>query len=124
MLFLFVSWWPGLCLIISLILLYFYCEWVGSRYWKSRNVPHENAYFIGRTMCKAIINNSFQPFIDDIYLKWKKKKMVGFWAFFNPGLILTDVQLIQSILVKDFSSFQDHANEVNCKREPLAGNLA
>ena len=55
------------------------------------------------------------------YRKWKDKKLVGFWSFIYPALLVTDVDIIKRILVQDFNYFRDRSININEKRDPLAG---
>lgn len=47
---------------------------------------------------------------------------MGYYKFRKPGLVLRDMDLIKSVLVKEFSSFHDNDLEVDEKVDPLFGN--
>lgn len=49
--------------------------------------------------------------------------LVGIWTACTPTLLLRDPEVIQSVLVKDFATFQDRGIFCDAKRDPLSGNL-
>lgn len=61
--------------------------------------------------------------LQKIYDHTKGKDVIaGFYAMHNPGLLITDLDLIKQITVKDFGSFTDRGMYVS-DDEPLTGHL-
>lgn len=62
--------------------------------------------------------------IRDIYEKGKEKDVIaGFYSLTSPILIITDLELIKQITVKEFNNFTDRGLFANEKNEPLTGNM-
>lgn len=62
----------------------------------------------------------FRRFYDEIK---KKGKFGGIYFFTKPTLIITDLDLIKTILIKDFQYFHDRGMYYNVKDDPLSGHL-
>lgn len=45
------------------------------------------------------------------------------YTFFKPNLIIADLDLIQTVLTKEFKSFHDRGVFCNEKTDPLSGHL-
>jgi cytochrome P450 family 6 len=59
-----------------------------------------------------------------IYDECKEKDVVaGFYTMISPSFIVTDLELIKQITVKDFNTFVDRGVFVNEESEPLTGHL-
>lgn len=59
-----------------------------------------------------------------IYNECKEKDVIaGFYTLFSPSLIITDLELVKEITIKQFSNFTDRGVFVNEKDEPLTGHL-
>lgn len=94
------------CLIITVIYTYFkYCY----AYWRARGIPHDkptipfgNAKEFGKTVHAA-------HFTKKLYDKYKPTtaKFCGAYFFTRPIAILLDLDLVRSVLVKDFANFND-----------------
>lgn len=52
-----------------------------------------------------------------------KDVITGFFTAFNPTLIVTDLELVKQIMVKEFNNFTDRGMFVNEEEEPLTGHL-
>lgn len=53
----------------------------------------------------------------------EKDVITGFFTAFHPTLVVTDLELIKQITVKDFHNFTDRGMFVNEEDEPLTGHL-
>lgn len=66
----------------------------------------------------------FVDFIRQLYEETKGKDLIaGFYGSFVPTIIITDLELIKNITVKDFHAFTDRGMYVNEENEPITGNL-
>ncbi|KFB36871.1 hypothetical protein ZHAS_00004048 [Anopheles sinensis] len=94
------------------------------RYWADRGVPQSepelvfgNAREINRTVHIA---EKFQ----EIYHELKgKHPFCGLYMFFKPVAVITDLELLRSVFVKDFQYFHDRGNYYNEKYDPLSAHL-
>ncbi|XP_050512635.1 probable cytochrome P450 6a23 isoform X2 [Diabrotica virgifera virgifera] len=107
------------------ILLYFFINWRLS-YWKRKGVPQIEPDFLeGNTkdVNRSEIQNSvvFHKFHE--YFKNNGHKFGGIYKKMTPVLMVTDLELIKSVLVSDFVHFVNHDIFINEKGDPLSGNL-
>lgn len=52
-----------------------------------------------------------------------KAKAVGMYFFVAPVILITDLDVVKHVLVKDFNNFHDRGLYVNTKTDPLSGHL-
>ena len=90
-------------------------------YWKKRNVPHEEPYFLLGNTPLINFKKSMMDYLDEMYEKHKNHKIFGCWLYTNPILLVHDLQIIKSILVKDFQHFHDRGFPINEELDPLNG---
>lgn len=97
-----------LVLITVLTSIYAYFKY-SYMYWKSKGVPcdeptfpYGNARGLGATINAG-------HFIKNLYDKYKPTgaKLCGVYFFANPTAVLLDLDLVKSVLVKDFTSFDE-----------------
>lgn len=106
-----------------ILLIYWYIKKSFS-YWKSMGVPYEepeipsgNVKGLGRT-------SNMYEITDRLYRKFKGKcKIFGLYLFVQPNAVIIDLDLIKTILVKEFNTFMDRDFFHNEKVEPLTGHL-
>lgn len=111
----------GLFIILSSI--YFYWKSKTS-FWERRGVPSLPTSFpmgnmagIGKTIHWA---HRFQ----EIYEAFKNKSKVGgFYFLTSPRLVVTDLNFLKTVLVKDFNSFRNRGLFFNEEFDPLSGHL-
>lgn len=95
-----------LVLIAILTSIYVYFKY-SYTYWKSRGIPYEEPSFpfgnikgLGKTLHPG-------HFIKNLYDKYKPSgaKLCGVYFFANPNVVILDLDLVKSIMVKDFALF-------------------
>lgn len=60
----------------------------------------------------------------DLYMKFKDGDVLGgYFCVTKPEIVVTDLDLIQDILVDDFKYFCDHPMPINERRDPLSPHL-
>ena len=112
---------------ISIILAtfyYFHFKFVGSKCWKNKNIFHLKPNFLVGNIWKVNFLKSFASELNEIYFKYKNEKLIGFWMFTKPVLLVTDLNLIKNILIKDFEYFHDHGLPVDFNVDHLAGKFS
>lgn len=60
---------------------------------------------------------------DEYYRRFKGEPVIGLFFVFTPAIAVYDPELIQAILVKDFTSFHDHYLYYNEESDPLSAHL-
>ncbi|GLV31944.1 Cytochrome P450 6a19 [Carabus blaptoides fortunei] len=92
-------------------------------YWKKKGVPHpEPSMFTGNMGPSLTMKKNLSQIYRDIYYDFKDLLYVGYYKFRQPGIVLRDLDLIKSVLVKEFSSFHDNDLEIDAKVDPLFAN--
>lgn len=113
----------GFLSIVSIVYLYFKYSF---GYWKSKGVPYDEPSIpfgsiagVGKTLGMFEITKN-------IYDKFKptRAKLCGAFFFARPIAILFDLELIKTVLIKDFSNFISRgAFYYNEEDEPLSANV-
>jgi cytochrome P450 family 6 len=58
------------------------------------------------------------------YTEYRNKaKAIGLYFFTAPVVLITNLNLLKNVLVKDFNNFHDRGFYVNTKADPLSGHL-
>ncbi|XP_062142777.1 probable cytochrome P450 6a14 [Drosophila sulfurigaster albostrigata] len=118
----------GFAIIVLSLLLIFVLSYLRQcyTYWEQRGIPQLRPNFLYGHFFKlnAVHLNDL---IQETYDAFKGKyKVAGTYIFTRPIAIVTDLDLIKSILIKDFRNFvnrSDHPAPENVDRNPLLGNL-
>lgn len=93
-------------------------------YWTDRNVPHEPGQFPMGSLKGMGSKYHMVQITDRIYHKFKGTgSMAGMYVTLNPTVLVTDLELVKQILVKDFNSFRDRGMYYNEKKDPLSAHL-
>ncbi|KAG5677849.1 hypothetical protein PVAND_007569 [Polypedilum vanderplanki] len=110
--------------IISVIFIIWTYFKIKFTYWKSLGVPFIKpripyGNIQGR---RRILHSSqvFKNFYDEIKAQGK---FGGIYFFTRPAIVVTDLDLVKKILIKDFSYFHDRGMYYNVKDDPLSGHL-
>ncbi|CAH1395598.1 unnamed protein product [Nezara viridula] len=78
-------------------------------YWKIRGVKHFKPWPIVGNMARVLkLEYHLAYYYDEIYNAFPGERMVGMYEFMTPSLVLRDTELIEQVLVKDFSTYPDH----------------
>ncbi|XP_075214499.1 putative cytochrome P450 6a17 [Lycorma delicatula] len=95
-----------------LVILVLYClYWLNSRYnnyWKKRGVliisgSDKLEFFTNIITAKKGMADIF----DGMYKKLKGEKFGGYFQFFTPAIMIRDTELINHVLIKDFTHFEN-----------------
>lgn len=104
------------------------CWWINKRFsfWKDRNVPGPEPTwkFLAGNMTGVGSKVNLVSRLHDIYNEYKNKSpAVGIFMSVSPSLLVTDPELVKTILVKDFAKFHDHGLYFNERDDPLSAHL-
>lgn len=105
------------------LLIYWYIKKTFS-YWKSMGVPYEEPEIPSGNVKGLGKTSNMYEITDRLYRKFKGKcKIFGMYLFVQPNAVIMDLDLIKTILVKEFPTFSDRDFFHNPKVEPLTGHL-
>lgn len=93
-------------------------------YWSRRGFKQLSPkFFVGDIGDLFKLKESIAEIYGKLYEKSKAFNAVGLYFTYRPGLLVNDPELVQNVLVKDFSYFTDHGLYVDEEYDPLSGHL-
>ncbi|KAH8377622.1 hypothetical protein KR093_006318, partial [Drosophila rubida] len=118
----------GFALIALSLLLTFVLNYLRNcyTYWEQHGVPQLRAHFLFGHFFKlnALHNNDL---LQETYDAFKDKCVVaGTYIFTRPVAVVTNLDLVKNVLIKDFNIFvsrSDHPSAAEVQRNPLQGHL-
>jgi len=110
-------------LLIFIAVTYFYVKRKYS-YFEEQGVSYLKAEFPLGSLQKVGSSIHMFEFLITAYNQFKKiSKVAGFYNVFEPIYLVTDVEVLKAITVKDFNKFANRGIFVNEENEPLTGHL-
>jgi cytochrome P450 family 6 len=101
-----------------------YLHFIQHRYWQRLNFPFEKPEFFygnARGIGTKFVHADFWK---KFYMKMKSRGPVcGVYLFYEPFAIITNLDLVKTILVKDFHNFPNRGLYYNPKDDPASANL-
>lgn len=94
------------------------------RYWTKRGFVSDIACFPLDSLTGTGTTITNAEVFDKLYYRFKGHSVAGLFFIFSPVIGVYDPQLIQAILVRDFSYFHDRHVYYNETDDPLSGHLA
>lgn len=93
-------------------------------YWKIRGWPHDTPHWIFGNLKDFGKTKHYLHIYRELYSKFKSAGPVfGFYLYFQPVAFITDLDLVQKILIKDFSNFMDRGIYFNEHGDPISAHL-
>lgn len=93
-------------------------------YWRSRGIPFEEPMFPFGNIKGFGITQHHSIITQRIYDQFKGiSKFCGFYILAGSTALLTDLELIKCVLVKDFNNFSDKGLFSNEEDDPLSAHL-
>ncbi|XP_071629153.1 probable cytochrome P450 6a14 [Temnothorax longispinosus] len=110
--------------IAALSILYIYYKFVIFDFWRKRGVFYiKPAVLTGNITALLTGKKQIGVFFHDIYMKYKGHRAIGMYSLHKPNLVVADLDLIKTVLTKNFASFHDRGTFCNEKIDPLSGHL-
>ncbi|XP_037036009.1 probable cytochrome P450 6a14 [Bradysia coprophila] len=113
-------------LVALFVFVIYYANQYYFSYWKRLGVPQQDAptfllgdlagIFSGKRKC-------FGETFFEFYNRFKHNKIYGLYFSYRPSLIVNDPEVIQEVMIKDFTSFHDRGLFVDEKVDPLSAHL-
>jgi hypothetical protein len=99
-----------IAIVLSLTLIFLIRLWYKNhyQYWIKRGFPSDKPNFPLDSLSGAGTRVHNAETFDELYQRFKGQPVVGLFFVFTPAIAVYDPNLIQSILVKDFTYFHDH----------------
>lgn len=95
-----------------------------NQHWKNLGVPHVKPVLLFGNMIDLVFRRrTQQDIIKDIYEKFPNEKVIGYYHFMGPRLIIRDQELVERVLIRDFNTFHDRLQGFPSKGNPLLVNL-
>lgn len=92
--------------------------------WRKLNVPYVEPLPLFGNIFKLLLTTEHQTeTYDKIYRRFPDKKYCGFYQMRTPYLMIRDPELINNILIKDFTHFTDHGFHSHPEVNMLASSL-
>ncbi|CAK1545279.1 unnamed protein product [Leptosia nina] len=113
-----------LCSVILLTILHYTTN--GRKYWLLRKVPYrEPCPIFGNFGATLTMRRSYTSMLQYFYESFKREKYVGVFQARRPTLFLIDLDIVKTVLSKEFQFFSDRISvSTDTIREPLLRNLA
>lgn len=113
-----------LILISLLYLLYrLFNRWIYS-YWERHEIPSVRPTFPFGNLASFHSKEHLAERLAVFYSQYKKEgPIIGLYFMFEPAILVTDLDLVQKILIKDFQHFQRRTNIFHKPSDPLAANM-
>lgn len=87
------------------------------------NIPYlEPTFYFGNAL-KCFVTQPIGKTLEEIYLANMDKPLLGVWLFNFKWVVLTDVDMIKNVLVKDFHNFRNRMEDNYMKNQPLECNF-
>ncbi|KAL5235933.1 hypothetical protein ACI65C_003343 [Semiaphis heraclei] len=92
--------------------------------WRKLNVPYVKPLPVFGNSMKMVLSREHPiDFFSSIYNRFPYEKICGFYQMTTPFLMIRDPELINTIMVKDFSYFTDHGFDTDPSVNILANSL-
>lgn len=93
-------------------------------YWEDRGFKFIKPEFPFGNLKGVGFKVHFSQVTQKFYEQYKTKaKAIGLFFFTSPIVLITDLELVKHILVKDFNNFHDRGIYFNEKSDPLSAHL-
>lgn len=93
-------------------------------YWRRCGFKQvKSSFLVGSIGDVCTLKRSIAEVFGDFYHENKFSKVVGVYLSYRPALLITDIEIIKKMLIKDSSNFINHGLYINEKYDPLSGHI-
>ncbi|EFN63661.1 Cytochrome P450 9e2 [Camponotus floridanus] len=117
-------WTIILSILAGILVIYYYsssCK--RSNDFQQHGIPYQNPQVVKRLWQVFIRPKSFAAVIQELYNFYPVAKYIGFFNFSQSVVVVRDLELIKSVGIKNFDSFQDHIFFSSSEDPPFGKNL-
>ncbi|KAL0100765.1 hypothetical protein PUN28_019267 [Cardiocondyla obscurior] len=116
-------WTIALSILAGTLAVYYYALRKDSNIFREHGIPHAKKYSIPRQIWRVLIRpKSIADMIAEVYSVDPDAKYVGTFNFTMPVVMIRDLELLKSVTIKNFDSFEDHLFFGSETHDPLFGN--
>ena len=103
-------------LILATLYYYLKCQY---NFWQKQGIPCASGIIpgLGNMTSVILLRESFHKLCENFYKENEKHSMFGFYQFTTPILLVRDPELVKSVLLTNFSSFQHNQMSISCPKE-------
>ncbi|KAJ4432909.1 hypothetical protein ANN_15166, partial [Periplaneta americana] len=89
-------------------------------FWKNLGIPYIKPLpFVGNFKDVVLQKYGIGHYLKTVYDEHKDKSYIGIFAFHQPALVINDLDIIKSVLVKDAQVFINHKATVDAEKNPI-----
>ncbi|KAH8290779.1 hypothetical protein KR054_005866 [Drosophila jambulina] len=94
-------------------------------YWQRRGIPHDVPHPVFGNIKDWNKTRHIAKIFRDYYLKYKNSDypFAGFYFFFTRTAVITDLELVKRVMIKDFNHFENRGVFYNEIDDPLSATL-
>ncbi|XP_017150534.1 probable cytochrome P450 6a20 [Drosophila miranda] len=95
-------------------------------YWKRRGIPHDPPNIPKGNTSELMKTRQIADLFRETYCKYKGKTdgpFVGFYLYLKKSAIVTDIDFVKTVLIREFDKFHDRGLFHNEKDDPLTNHL-
>ncbi|XP_017069282.1 probable cytochrome P450 6a20 [Drosophila eugracilis] len=95
-------------------------------YWKRRDIPHDAPSIPFGNTSEVMRSKQISDVFRRTYFKYKNKTdgpFVGFYLYFKKIALITDIDFVKTVLIREFDKFHDRGVFHNERDDPLTANL-
>ncbi|KAH8400934.1 hypothetical protein KR009_001897, partial [Drosophila setifemur] len=94
-------------------------------YWQRRGIPHDAPHIYYGNAKEWQKTKHMAELFKDTYLKYKDSgfPFAGFYFFYTRTAVITSLELVKRVLIKDFNQFENRGVFNNEEDDPLTGTL-
>nr|XP_031847205.1 cytochrome P450 9e2-like [Nomia melanderi] len=108
---------------VGAAVVYYYLKSVYS-FFDNTGIPTASSLPVLGSLWKVFAQkNTIAELVQQIYNTHPEAKYVGFFNFLTPVIMVRDVELLKSTIVKNFEHFQDHGSQKNSSEPLFSKNL-
>jgi len=115
-------WTIVLSILAGALVIYYYSFRKKSNDFEQHGIPHVKQYsLLKRLWMIFVFPRSFAQVIQELYNLHSEAKYIGAFDFTRLIVVIRDLELIKSIAIKNFDSFEDHLFFGSDNQDPLFG---
>lgn len=114
-------------IVLFLLAICLVCLWCRHKYsyWQRHSIPFmKPIWFIGNTGEALTLKKHYGLYMSDVYNdpKMSNEAVVGIFNFHQPALVIRNLDIIKSVMIKDFNYFANRNGRTDPHIDGMAAN--